>query len=350
MNSTIKKPLGSLVGILCVTTAMGQTNVWRVDPIAGHPRDFATITDALNSSTVKDGDTVLVTGDFSTTDVTLQRRLHLVGFGYYLAENGISYPPGTLAPATIRSLLVRSAAAGSPTNGSGSSITGFTLTTDATFNDVSRVVFRRNNVRKVVIAGANGQAASGISVIQNYIRALGTDDSYGAIRSETWDNYDILIANNFIGREPAGSFTMSANDVFLIRNNIIRAGGWIHNGLFADNAVYGQTTMYWNKMVVQNNIAIGGNFLPAGSSNINNQVESNVFVLGTSPDGKYQLAAGSLAIGAASDGGDMGMYGGTYPYVLSGLPPVPVITLLSIPNTVPDGEDLQVQIRAEVHP
>lgn len=338
-----------IVALGFVAMSNGQTNVWRVDPIAGHPRDFATIDAALTNAAVHDGDTILVTGDFSAADVTLQRRLHLVGFGYYLAENGISYPPGTLAPATIRHLVVRAAAAGSPTNASGSSITGFTLTT-ATFNDVSRVVFRRNKVARVYILGANGQAASGISIIQNHIPGAGTDWNYGTIRSDTWDNYDILIANNFIGYEPAGSFTMSANDVFLIRNNIIRAGGWIHNGLFADNAVYGGSTMYWNKMVVQNNIAIGGNFLPAGSSNINNQVESNVFVLGTSPDGKYQLAAGSPAIGAASDGGDMGMYGGTYPYVLSGLPPVPVITFLSIPTTVADGQDLQVQIRAEVHP
>lgn len=349
MRSFVKTLAGITWGIGIVAAALGQTNVWRVDPIAGHPRDFATIPDALNSTAVQDGDTILVTGDFSTTDFNLQRRLHLVGFGYHLTENGISYPPGTLAPAVIRDMAIRSTPGNAAVNGSGSSITGFTINS-ITVQDVSQVTIRRNKVRRITLTSANGIAAKGISIIQNYIYAGTGDWSYGTIRSHTDDNYDILIANNFIETEPAGSLTMSVNDVFLIRNNILRGGGWIHNGLFADNAVYGGSTMYWNKMVVQNNIAIGGNFLPAGSSNINNQVESNVFVLGTSPDGKYQLAAGSPAIGAASDGGDMGMYGGTYPYVLSGLPPIPVITRLSIPNTVPDGQDLQVEVRAEVHP
>ena len=70
--------------------------------------------------------------------------------------------------------------------------------------------------------------------------------------------------------------------------------------------------------------------MPAGNGNQLNVNMNDVFVCYTncaafSADGRYQLKALSPAIGAGSNGEDCGMFGGTDPYVLSGMPPVPAI-------------------------
>lgn len=97
-------------------------------------------------------------------------------------------------------------------------------------------------------------------------------------------------------------------------------------------------------------MAVGGSYLPAGDGNINGQTTNDVFLGGSSPDGMWRLKEGSPAIDAGAGGYDMGMYDGPLPYVLSGLPPVPMITSLDVPPVVQDGEDLTVTVRAATNP
>jgi hypothetical protein len=68
---------------------------------------------------------------------------------------------------------------------------------------------------------------------------------------------------------------------------------------------------------------------------------------GNSTDGQWQLKVGSPAIGAGEGGTDIGMFGGEYPYVLSGLPPIPAIYGLdaqSLPSNT-----LDVNLKAKSH-
>ena len=55
-------------------------------------------------------------------------------------------------------------------------------------------------------------------------------------------------------------------------------------------------------------------------------------VAGQSADGKYTLKAGSPAIGAGIGGTDMGIFGGTNPYRLSGIPSTPAFYKLTAPG------------------
>ena len=67
--------------------------------------------------------------------------------------------------------------------------------------------------------------------------------------------------------------------------------------------------------------------------------ESLVFALQGTYDQLYQLKDGSPAKGAATDGGDCGPYGGTYPYVVSGLPAgYPYYTKANIATRAKDGK------------
>ncbi|GAB4372155.1 MAG: hypothetical protein Kow0042_15340 [Calditrichia bacterium] len=66
-----------------------------------------------------------------------------------------------------------------------------------------------------------------------------------------------------------------------------------------------------------------------------------------STDGDWQLRSGSPAIGAGLNGEDCGMFGGTTPYILSGIPAIPTIYFFVAPSSASGTQGLQVQIKAK---
>ena len=58
-----------------------------------------------------------------------------------------------------------------------------------------------------------------------------------------------------------------------------------------------------------------------------------------STDGKWELKAGSPAIGAGSGGIDCGAYGGPAPYILSGIPMLPHIYEADVPASATSDPD-----------
>jgi hypothetical protein len=67
-----------------------------------------------------------------------------------------------------------------------------------------------------------------------------------------------------------------------------------------------------------------------GSNNISNAIWSNLFIdASPNTDEKFRLSATSMAIGAGVGGIDAGAYGGSDPYRISGLAPIPQITSYS---------------------
>ncbi|OYU93945.1 MAG: hypothetical protein CFE21_18320 [Bacteroidetes bacterium B1(2017)] len=86
-----------------------------------------------------------------------------------------------------------------------------------------------------------------------------------------------------------------------------------------------------------------------------NKVNQNFSVMYISPtpdmapDARYQLAPNSPAKGAGEGGTDAGAFGGDEPYVLSGIPSIPSIYQLSVPNQVPQNGILNIQIKAKTN-
>ncbi len=97
-------------------------------------------------------------------------------------------------------------------------------------------------------------------------------------------------------------------------------------------------------------MSIGGTYLPSGNNNINGQIFATVFVNTGSFDALYQLASGSPAANAGLNGDDMGMYGGSTPYVPSGVPGIPRLTQLVVPATATDTSGLRFEVSAEAFP
>jgi hypothetical protein len=123
----------------------------------------------------------------------------------------------------------------------------------------------------------------------------------------------------------------------VLQNNIV--GGGINSEADDDN-------------LVQNNIIAAGAMMPeTGSNNIGDVDFADVFVDyptgdNTSPDAMYRLKEGSVAIGHAVDGGDCGIFGGDFPYVLSGLPPIPRFYESDI-STLGSSQGLRVSFKAQ---
>ena len=326
-----------------------QAAVWRVDSIPGHPADFTTITAAINSTEVQEGDTLVLQGDFTGETTTLNRKLHLVGYGYYHAENGYNFPAGTTLEARLGAVSIEP---GSATRADGSSITGC-VTGEITINDAANILIRRNKIIRIVLEGSDDQSARGITIAQNFF--IGAYTSYvSTIQfSATRSIGDVLITGNLIPRSGhtyywGWAITTTADDSVTIVNNVLDNVSILGYGAFQNNVTRISPGTFSTWITVKNNLSTGGAILPVGNGNINSVASADVFELNASPDGQFQLKAGSPAIGAGADGYDIGMFSGPMPYILSGLPPVPMITQLQLPPVVQDGTDVPVTIRAEV--
>lgn len=99
--------------------------------------------------------------------------------------------------------------------------------------------------------------------------------------------------------------------------------------------------------IVNSLFAIGGN----NGSNLYGVDTEDVFVSQSdnghafSFDKRYQIKQNSPARGFATDGGDCGPYGGPNPYVPSGLPSIPLIYSLGVPDAGTTGGGLPVNVK-----
>jgi hypothetical protein len=106
----------------------------------------------------------------------------------------------------------------------------------------------------------------------------------------------------------------------VVENNFFYAGGTI---LTLSNVTYSY------------NVSTGATF-SGGTANVNNYdyVTNSELVgagAGISPDEAYQIKAGSALKTLGSSSSEVGAYGGSTPYIASGIPPIPSIT--SMVNT-----------------
>ena len=97
------------------------------------------------------------------------------------------------------------------------------------------------------------------------------------------------------------------------------------------------------------------------SSSVNASSNQNIFNINPSDefigypnstpsfDAQYQLSETSQAIGYATDGGDCGIFGGDNPYVLSGIPSIPMIYDFDVPldATTGDGIDINIKVKSQ---
>lgn len=312
--------------LILFTANVSFAKIWRVNN-TGVPADFTTAQSAINAAGVVDGDTIHIEpSGTSYGNLTLTKRLIIIGNGYFLGTSGSNSNPdlqANPATSTIGDLYVNS-------GGSNSVIMGMTMSYAyiGYSSYVNNLLFRRNRVITSVYFYSAG--STNVQVMQCYID--------GNI-SQTASHTNVLIANNIIIQ--GANFDSDDNGTF--QNNILHAtalgyASSFQNFTLRSNILVGGGISGLTNCIVEFNLSYSTQFGTA-NGNQQNVDMSTVFTgyptIGTnSYDGRYVLKAGSPAIAAGYGSVDCGAYGSTPAYVKSGIPDVPSIYKLSVPPIV----------------
>jgi hypothetical protein len=332
-----------------------QAKIWTVDNRYGNAAAFPNIQDANNAAS--GGDTLYVAGSYyGYGDATIDRQLVIIGPGYFLDQNYINFQNQDAAH--IGNMYL--AADGVVIQG---------LEADWIYVRASNLVIKRN------VIGGSIRFESGsrfnINIIQNYI---GGWVSIGG-NCCSWTGSNIIVSGNYIGgyfEENNNNGVPQSSEGISVSNNVFARSCTINNELVFNNIFLTTDADGLNLAGsnVQNNICTGTQ-LPVGFGNQLNVDMNTVFISGSSAkkvmaktkqssvaenvkkkpndtyttDGQWMLKAGSPAVKAGLNGADIGMYGGSYAYVLSGLPPVPVIYQLEVSPSGNNASGVSVQAK-----
>lgn len=310
-----------------------SAKIWRVNNNPSIVADFTTLQAAHDGAA--SGDTLhLEASPTSYGNLTLTKKLIILGTGYYLDEN-----PNTQA-------IAQSSKVGSFTinpGSNGSVIMGLDFMGSAMGISSHDIVIRRNkfcsphsgvhdfNTPTITLGYVNNTSAPVSNIV--------ISENYGVVIKVNYASSGLLITNNYIayGGSAADNTTgvcleLHADVVALIQNNIFRRGKIIANNSSFSNNIMVNGFLSGTGNLLSHNLANADQF---GTTNGNqaNVVMTSVFVgagTGISSDGQWKLKAGSPALGAGygSTAGapvDCGMFGGNTPYVLAGQPSMPAI-------------------------
>ncbi len=305
-----------------------NSTVRRVNSAPGSSAPYSTAQAAHDAASQNDT-LYLEASAFSYGTLTVTKKLVIIGTGYFLAQN-----PQTQAINSASVLTYVSFGAGS----AGSKVTGCQIGyVEVGANDI---LINRNYITgSGSYAVQNYGSISNLIVTQNYLTA--PYNSYSVLYFAYAAN-NVLISNNYIIGYMSSTTEFSA----IVTNNVINGYLYFYNTTYKNNIVSGYFNDY--NCSYSYNICDGTQM---GNSNNNQQnvAWANIFVgaTGTSTDGQWKLKAGSPALGAGEGGVDCGMFGGAYPYVLSGMPNIPAIYYFNAPS-VPSNT-INVSIKAKSH-
>lgn len=313
--------------------------IWRVNNAPGINADFNNLQTAHDSANA--GDTLYVEGTPSSYgDITCTKKLYLFGPGYFLAENENT-------SAIKNSAYVN----GFTFNGGsqGTLVCGFYLYSGLTIN-TNNINIKRNDIGNIIVLHNRDSIYLG----QNYIRGnLLIYQDAPSIKT-------ILIVNNIILN---GINLNNCKSILFVNNHLVGCingtESFFNNNIFDENIGCGHGSI---ADVSKQNLFSNNIFKTAGVGSVNgNQANvdlSTVFLVAptatkpqdVSTDGRWQLKVGSPAKAAGFGSTnekpvDIGPFGGTEPYVLSGLPPIPSIYFFEHQPIGSNADPLDVRIK-----
>ncbi|MEI7581824.1 hypothetical protein [Runella sp.] len=284
---------------------------------------FTTLQRAHEHFSVKNGDTLMVEGSQKAYEsLTCTKRLVIIGPGYFLGENsGVN---AIVTSAQVSGVTFKEGSQGSYLIGIETIYPGLDIYTSNIY------------VLRCKLSTLFFQYASNCKIVMSHING-----SIGAYVNNT----NISITNSIIGSDATSTYL----SYLTYENNIlVGKNAWeISAGTFRNNILLERDAKVSIKSPnIQNNLAPNAQF---GTDNGNRAYEpADLFVSGTSSsDGKYRVKANSPYVAAGYGGTQPGIFGGSEPYALSGIPPVPIIYELNVPGTgsAASGLNINVKIR-----
>ncbi len=319
--------------LLAVTATALHAATWSVDNKSPGAADFESLSAAITAASA--GDTLVIAGSpTSYGEVTFDKELHLVGPGWHHDTNfpaaspmngamitSITLPNATANGSSFRSLQIGRLDADdcanllieriAPTFETGTAYIIFNNVNDATIRQCYRISVQGNTLTST---------SRNLKVYNNTLLLVQT----AASESEFYHNVFLS---------------------YLINTS---------NATFRYNIYYGASlTLTLNNCLAEYNIidaTDGSNRDPwPGDTNLNDIPQEDIFT-GGALGASYQLKQDSPAINIDGLGTNAGIYGGDHPYILSGMPAVPVVYHVDAPVTAQAGETINISFKATAEP
>ena len=343
------KKLSLLIAVVTIISNAAFAKIWRVNNNTGVNANFTTLQDAHDGAA--SGDTIYL--ESSATNyggLTCSKKLIIIGTGYLLDQNqGLQ---AFTLPSQVTTINLNSGSSGTIIDG----IFVINIST-ITINSLSDIIIRRcyfaySGGTSIVDyytgnIAING-AGSNIFITQNFDVKISNSGTYTGILIS--NNY--LAANGYAGDAATETCVqLSPTTVAIIKNNILRRGMLsASNSNISNNIMYsGSITGSGN--LIANNIGNGTQF-GTTDGNKSNVDMATVFELTGSVDAAWKLKAGSPAIGAGYGSTNQnpvncGMFGGSTPYALSGIPAIPSIYFFANQPVGSNSDPIDVQIKVK---
>lgn len=300
---------------MLIATSMAmvaQAKILRVSNVSGSSAPYTSINTAIEVA--KEGDTIMVEASPTQYDgishIAINKRVVLLGPGYWLQENGIIQEGGDQAYVY-----------GMDISAKGTVVKGMTISYQDGITITSpQVVINRCRLVRGGISIM--ETANNCIIHQNYCRVI-----YGNFAS------NLQITNNIIaGHENDATVCISrCNNSYIAYNTFIGGVPYMKDdGYIGDGS---------NDCTIEYNIFKGNP--PMNPSNYygDNYVPNTWNYETTMIDKEVLAVAPNLTYGA---------FAGNDPYILSGVPAGPVVQDLIVPTTVEKGSKMSVTIKVGV--
>lgn len=324
----------------------------RVNNTAGTSPNYATIQAAISAAA--DGDTILIEG--STTAYApfdlINKRLTLVGPGYSLASN-LGTPANKLGAIVSGGSSYIRTQAESAGSANGTLVMGLEFQGALYLEACNNVTIARcqffssNNIVYLHVQGSD-----------NIIRQCNFRAGYRI----NFGHPTIVPSGNRIENclMPDVELMMAGGitpPIYYLRNNLLRRISGDASVVAENNILINEMSDAFPNGTFRNNLFY--NRIPDflnGSGNITFTSASTImgnFNYPSLNDNRYllsPLSAANPAYNAGTDGTHIGPFGGANPYVLSGVPPLPTIDELSVPQFAAPGTNLTIRIKVSERP
>lgn len=350
----------TMVGLIASLSANARTI--RISNIQGDQADYTSIDAAIPF--IQDGDTLQVAGsffDYSSTTITISKRVVMIGAGFYLHEN--APVQATEAMATLDQPLVfdgsssGSIVVGMKLKSLSLKVNDFTLKNCLIENGVNTTVTINTDMQNLTIEGC-------------FMRGRIFGATSNTLANLTLKNN--IMVPPLINKLTAG--TMTHNTVFATKTDwktsMTLQNTVIKNNIFLNIATSTGTSVIkgaGNTIDYNSFIVSSGDLMTTtdaanntvGTNNVFNTFHRTLFVKEITSASDFQagtststwgfdlkLASSSAAKGVGEGGVDLGAFGGSTPYTLAGMV-VPHISELDIDPAGSKTRKIPVKLKAE---
>lgn len=280
-------------------------------------------------------------------NVNMTKSLRLIGAGYLNHENYPNVPTNFSQSSYISTLTFDGI-------GNLSMLQGLDITT-LNLTNVSNIIIEGCSINLGTFDNAMNLLFMRCHIDANEIQGFGGNLFKFNLKQNIdlqFENCILLTTGTNVNLFRGGIGTLTFNRCII--NGRVSPGSSInvvvHNSIVLSNSSFNPVPIFSNSIFESTSP-----FFPCNDPDFLCGISSDTLFAGFpadpqySFDSKYQLDINSPALNFASDGGDCGVYGGDYPYIPSGIPPIPFIYEFDADHqgTTGGGIDVNIKVKSQ---